>query len=289
MATAARAHIESLLRARKLDTTLTSARPLEAADDQYVCATGIGPLDDRLGGGLARGQLSEIVGPRSSGRTAVVLSALGAAAARGELVALVDTFDTFDPPSGRACGVDLTRLLWVRGQSRTIETWTTGSGSLAPGTGPRTPDSVAIDRALKAFSLILQAGGFGLVVLDLADATSAAIRRLPFTTWFRLERPIEGSPTACVLLAREPVARSAGGVTIALRRVERHTGDHGPADNRRSTFGVRHSGSTSAIPRSTFDTPRAVGISTLFTGFEVQAHIGRARGVADTVTFAARA
>jgi hypothetical protein len=194
-----------------------------------------------------------------------VLSALGAAASRGELVALVDTFDTFDPPSARACGVDLTHLLWVRGQSRTIEGRrfdsgfrTPDSGLQTPDSGLRTPDSVVLDRALKAFSLILQAGGFGLVVLDLADATHAAIRRLPFTTWFRLQRPIEGSSMACVLLAGEPIARSAGGVTIALRRIEREAG------------------------------PSAAS-STLFTGFDIEARIGRARGVAETCAFACAA
>ena len=125
MATAARAEIEALLRARKLDTTLTSTHPFETSgaaagdptDQQYVVATGIAALDARLGGGFARGQLSEVVGPRSSGRTAVVLSALAGAASRGELVAFIDTFDTLDPSSARACGVDLTRLLWVRGRS----------------------------------------------------------------------------------------------------------------------------------------------------------------------------
>jgi len=247
MATAARAEIEALLRARKLDTTLTSTHPLETsgaaagdpADEQYVVATGIAALDARLGGGFARGQLSEVVGPRSSGRTAVVLSTLAGTASRGELVAFIDTFDTLDPPSARACGVDLTRLLWVRG---------------------RTPDDMAqaIDRALKALNLILQAGGFDLVVLDLADAPPLAIRRLPFTTWFRLQRPIEGSSTACVILASEPVARSAGGVTVALQRVS-----HAP--------------------------PATRSWGSLFTGFEVEARLGRARGVAEACTFECRA
>lgn len=248
MATVARAEIEALLRARKLDTTLTTARPFETLDERYVAATGIGPLDERLGGGLARGQLSEIVGPRSSGRTSIVLSALAAAAGRGELVALVDTFDTFDPPSARGCGLDLTRLLWVRGRAaRHVE---------GPGPTSDTHRAGAIDRALKAFNLILQAGGFGLVVLDLADAPPSAVRRLPFTTWFRLERPIEGSSIACLLAGCEPVARSAGGVTIAVQRVEREA--------------------------------TAVSWGALFTGFEVQARIARARGVAETCTFSCR-
>jgi hypothetical protein len=278
MATVARAEIEALLRARKLDTTLTSTRPVEtsggpaapgdAADEQYVVATGIAALDDRLGGGLARGQMSEIVGPRSSGRTAVVLSALAGAASRGELVALVDTFDTFDPSSARACGLDLTRLLWVRG--RRSDTRVEG----------RTSDDAhvqSIDRALKAFNLILQAGGFGLVVLDLADALPWAIRRLPFTTWFRLQRPIEGSATACVLLASEPVARSAGGVTIALRRVTAADGRPLPS---------AHCGGLAQAPR---DVVHSTGWTSLFLGFEVEARLARARGAAEACTFECRA
>ncbi len=254
----ARAEIEALLRERKLDNTLTSARPLEVRDDQYVLPTGIDVLDARLGGGLARGQLSEIVGPRSSGRTTVLVSALAAAAARGELVALVDTFDTFDPASARTCGLDLTRLLWVRGRGAGLARRSAEGAEPSLGVSPandRSDHAAAIDRALKSFNLILQAGGFGLVALDLADASSPAIRRLPFTTWFRLERPIEGGPTACVVVASEPVARSAGGVTIALRRTSADGAGVGAAWRR------------------------------LFPGLDIEARIGRARGVAETCRF----
>jgi hypothetical protein len=74
----------------------------------------------------------------------------------------------------------------------------------------------AIDRALKAFNLVLQAGGFGIVALDLADAPRVALQRIPFTTWLRVQRAVEGSDTACVLLAPEPVSRSSGGLTLSL-------------------------------------------------------------------------
>jgi hypothetical protein len=73
-----------------------------------------------------------------------------------------------------------------------------------------------VDRALKSFGLITQAGGFGVVVLDFADVPMAALRRLPFTTWFRLQRLIEGRDTVGIVLAPEPVARSARGVTVRL-------------------------------------------------------------------------
>ena len=78
-----------------------------------------------------------------------------------------------------------------------------------------------VDRAVKALNLLLQAGGFGLVVLDLAplmEAAAPVIRRLPFTTWLRLHRVIEGSQTACVVIGSEPIAKSAGGVTVYLER-----------------------------------------------------------------------
>jgi hypothetical protein len=71
---------------------------------------------DELTGGLPRGCLTEICGPASSGRTSLILSALAEATARGEVCALVDASDCFDPLSAEQAGVDLERLLWVRCQ-----------------------------------------------------------------------------------------------------------------------------------------------------------------------------
>jgi hypothetical protein len=191
MAHAARAQLESLLRARKLDITLTSAAPWAAPADD-LAATGTPAIDAALGGGLRRGHISEIVGARSTGRTTVLCRMLAEGAARGEALALVDTSDRFDPASAAAAGVDLSRLLWVR---------------------PDTADPV---RALKALNLVVQAGGFGLVVFDLADVPALALRQFPCTTWMRIARTIEGSQTVAVVVAAERLARSPGGVTIAL-------------------------------------------------------------------------
>jgi hypothetical protein len=49
-----------------------------------------------------------------------------------------------------------------------------------------------------------------------ADVPPLVLKRLPFTTWLRVQRAIEGSDTACVLVTPEPLARSAGGVTLSL-------------------------------------------------------------------------
>jgi hypothetical protein len=74
----------------------------------------------------------------------------------------------------------------------------------------------SLDRAIKSLNIVLQAGGFGMVVLDLGEVAAQTIKRLPYTTWVRLQRVIEGSDTACVVIGSEPIARSAGGVTVQL-------------------------------------------------------------------------
>jgi hypothetical protein len=210
----ARTDLEAMLRARKLDGTL--ARP--GIDEEHgraslpaeqVLPTGLALLDERLGGGLPRGQMSEVVGARSSGRATVMCAALAAATGRGELVALVDPLDTFEPASAAACGVALDRVLWLRGDGTTM-------GALPPREKEKGLSERLLDRALKAVNLVLQAGGFDLAVLDLSEMPPDAIRRVPFTTWPRLQRVIEGSRTVCLLLGPAPIARSAGGVSIQL-------------------------------------------------------------------------
>ena len=58
-----------------------------------------------------------------------------------------------------------------------------------------------IDRAIKSLNLVVQSGVCTLVVIDLIDVPAAALRRLPASTWFRVERAIEGSDTAVLILA----------------------------------------------------------------------------------------
>lgn len=212
MAHTAVATLESALRARKLDHTLTTAR-LPGRGDGCVAPTRLAGLDTGLDGGFPRGQLSEIAGAQSSGRTTLLLQTLAAATGRGEIAALVDPFDRLDVSSAVSAGIALDRLLWIRGHAVSR-----ARGALA---GPRVPGPEAlvdrlIERALKALNLVLQAGGFGVVAIDLADAPLSALSRLPFATWLRVQRVVEGSETTCVLVAPQPLARSAGGVTLLL-------------------------------------------------------------------------
>ena len=200
-----REYLASLLRERKLDHTVAEW-DATSHPARWVVPTGIGDLDTRLEGGLPRGHLSEITGPRSSGRLAIAVSALAGATSRGEAVALIDPLDMFDPVS--ASGVDFQRMLWVRGDASSPARV---SLSCEYGTLQK-----SLERAIKALNIVLQAGGFGLVVLDLGEVAGQTIKRLPYTTWLRLHRVIEDSETACLLIGSEPIARSSGGVSVQL-------------------------------------------------------------------------
>jgi len=222
MANHALALLESALRERKLDRTLTTALPpLARTDPAALLPTGIPALDGWLcpsttaqgvartvegRGGFPRGQLSEIAGPPTSGRTTVLLQTIAAVTRRGELAAFVDTFDCLDVASVVGAGVDLERMLWIRGEG----------GPPSGGFGGPGPHERAVDRALKALNLVLQAGGFAIAAIDLADVPPVALKRIPVTTWLRVQRTIEGSDTACVLIVPGPLARSAGGLTLTL-------------------------------------------------------------------------
>jgi hypothetical protein len=212
------AHLESLLRARKLDVTLTASAAWRTHVDR--APTGVPSIGAALGGGLPRGPLSEIVGARSAGRTALAWQALGCAAERGEAVALVDPCDRFDPESASAPGGDLSRLLWIRGtgDAACAQTALKADAQTALKADAQTALKADAQTALKAMTLVLQAGNFVIVALDLCDVPAPALRAFPFTTWLRLARMIDGTQTVALVVATEHLARSAGGVTIALDR-----------------------------------------------------------------------
>jgi hypothetical protein len=198
MASLARADLESLLHTKKLGRTLTRSLPASGVGlDQ--APTGHAGLDARLQGGI----------PRSSGRTTLLLRLLAAATARGELVALVDALDMLDVESAADAGIDLDRLLWIRGH-------------VVPNSGLcRDLNQRALVQAVRALTLVLEAGNFGLVAFDVGEAPADAIRRLPFTTWLRLHRMVEGSQTVCLLVGSDRLSRSPRGLTLnaaALRQ-----------------------------------------------------------------------
>ena len=148
---------------------------------------------DRATGGLPRGCLTEIFGPASSGRTSLLVSILAEATARDEVCALVDAEDAFDPTSAAAAGVRLERLLWVRAAHNA-------------------------EHALKAADLLIQGGGFGLVAMDLGDTRPETARRISLTSWFRLRRAVENTPTVLVVVARQSNAKTCASLMLECKR-----------------------------------------------------------------------
>jgi hypothetical protein len=215
MASAPLTRLESLLAARKLDSTLVRK---DADTGAGLVSTGISSLDTALGGGWRRGEISEILGGPSSGRTSALCATLAAATARGEIVALVDTFDRVDPVTAAATGLDLGRVLWVRGPSLTPSA--TSARSVRD-----TLVSGAVLRAIRACDLIVRAGGFGVVALDLAGAPERALREIAASTWMRLAHVNAGQSTVCLLLGEQPLGRSARGVSVRLSSARRWNGN----------------------------------------------------------------
>jgi len=209
---AERKHVlETLLRARRLQA---DEPPLRGEDrSRRPLATGIAELDALLAGGFPRGELSEIHGPASSGRTGVLLALLAHTTRAGALAALVDPLDRLDPASAAAAGVDLARLLWLRGPR--------GDGE--------EPKAKALAQATAAVATLAGAGLFDMVALDLAGANRER-RLLPATTWLRLQRLVENTATALVMVADGHVACGPGGRALALEPAGlRFSGPPGPA------------------------------------------------------------
>lgn len=188
--------------------------------------TGVAELD-RLTGGIPRGAVTEFfsrplavfsprpvvnsVGrsgfaqkkdmdsaPLSSGCTSVMLSALAEATrTRQESCVLVDASDAFDPASAEAAGIDLARLLWVRCSGTKFSN---------------------LEQVLKATDLLLQAGGFGMVIVDLNDVPPSVARRVPLATWFRFRRAVENTNTALLVFEQEPYAKSCAALAVCIQQ-----------------------------------------------------------------------
>jgi recA bacterial DNA recombination protein len=235
-----RARLETSLPERLSSTLLLRERvaPL-------TVPSGVAALDG-LTGGLPRGALSEIAGPASSGRTGVMLAALAGATSRQELCALVDANDSFDPASAAATGVDLDRLLWVRCSDLPRQKF--GAPRSAPRRRKPGPTNAGfafggvLEQVLKVTDLLLQGGGFGMVVLDLGDISPESARRVPLTSWFRFRRAVEPTATVLLLVEQEPCAKTCASLVVRLESEAVCARDSAPPYARGGTGGMAHSG-----------------------------------------------
>jgi hypothetical protein len=73
-----------------------------------------------------------------------------------------------------------------------------------------------LEQVLRATDLLLESGGFGLIILDLADVPHPAARRIPLTTWFRFRRAVEHKPTILLAIEQKPIAGSCSSLLLQL-------------------------------------------------------------------------
>jgi recombination protein RecA len=220
-----------------------------------VVSTGIPSLDS-VAGGLPRGAMTEICGPPCSGRTSVLLAALAARTAEGEICALIDARDSFDPALASAAGVALQQVLWVRCQNA--------------------------DQALRATDLLIQAGGFGMVAVDLSDIAPRIVRYVPLNAWFRFRRAVEDTPTILLVLEQEANAKTCASLVLRLEarpaewseaggeKIRQRRGENGVAQRKEAEMQA----SGEREPRRNF---LRHSMARLFRGFEIGADVVRTR------------
>jgi hypothetical protein len=144
--------------------------------------TGLASFDQSIGGGLPKGAITELISPhRSAGSASLVHAFIDGAYRDQYFMALIDGRDSFDS-CARANSI-LRQLLWVR-CTKALE-------------------------AVKAADLLLRDGNFPLVILDLVLNSPEELRKIPQTTWYRLQRLAESVPTACLVLTRYEMVSSA--------------------------------------------------------------------------------
>ena len=202
---------------------ITSASRLEIRPAPSMVSSGIAAID-ALTGGLPRGCVTEICGSASSGRTTLLLSALAAATRREEFCVVVDASDALDPYSAVAAGVELDRLLWVRcGENSLQKKNSQKQRALEKKASPEdrttrrtNPAEDCLEQVLRATDLLLESGGFGMIVLDLGDLPLQAARRIPLTTWFRFRRAIEHTPTILLAVEQYPIAGSCSSLLLQM-------------------------------------------------------------------------
>ena len=140
----------------------------------------------------AQGELIEISGERSSGRTALAYRMVAGATARGELAGWVDLPNALDPRFLRRSNADLNALLWAR------------------------PEHARA--ALRAAELMLKTG-FAMVILDLEGAPPRELEKLGTAAWNRLLRAVLATRNSVIVLGPQRVSNATA--TLGLHFEQR--------------------------------------------------------------------
>jgi hypothetical protein len=70
---------------------------------------------------------------------------------------------------------------------------------------------------LRVADLLLQAGGFSAIVLDLGSIAPEHVSRIPLATWFRYGAVADRSRTSVLLLTQHACSKSSAGLVLRLQ------------------------------------------------------------------------
>jgi recombination protein RecA len=82
---------------------------------------------------------------------------------------------------------------------------------------PWTRPWARIEQALRVIDLLLQAGGFSAIVLDVAGIAAEYVSRVPMATWFRYRAAAERTQASVLLLTQHPCAKSSGELLLRFQ------------------------------------------------------------------------
>ncbi len=190
----------------QIETTLANRVPaaltLKIKQAPELFPTGINEVDAVINGGIPRGSITEVCGAASTGRTSFGFAAVAAITQSGAACSWVDVSDALSPESAAAANVVLKRLLWLRTSAERQQRVSEKPWS-------------RLEQALKATDLLLQAGGFAAIVLDMGDVLPQHTMHIPLGTWYRFRLAAEQARTALILLTQSSCASSCA--ALALR------------------------------------------------------------------------
>ncbi len=73
-----------------------------------------------------------------------------------------------------------------------------------------------LDQALRVTDLLMNAGGFAAIVLDLGSVAPKYATRIPLATWFRFRAVADSARTSLLLLTKKPSAGSSAAALLSL-------------------------------------------------------------------------
>jgi hypothetical protein len=168
--------------------------------------SGLDALDAIIDGGILRGRISEFVGPVGSGRTTIAARFISAATSAGEVVAWIENSRGFDPADIAAGCANLDRVLWASVDEHRKLAFD-HSGRVR---------RYRFSSVFKAAEMVLKAGGFGLVVIDIG----ASAAPMPQSIALRLAREAERSSAAVIVLAPYRICGTFAALSLKLARVK---------------------------------------------------------------------